>query len=66
MLWVNMLVRFYVVIEPYYVFLAGGTANFIIYFDYCVIVTDNIVTRPNVFKDHFIYFVFMVHDVIEP
>ena len=30
--------------------LAGGTTNFIIYYDYYVIVTDVIVTRPDVFR----------------
>ena len=44
-----MLLRFYVLTEPIIVF-AGGTANFIIYFDYYVIVTDVIVTRPYVIK----------------
>ena len=51
-----MLLRFYVVTEPYFVVLAVGKANVIIYlfiyFDYYVIVTDVIVTRPNVFKAH--------------
>ena len=47
-------------------FKVGGTANFIIYFDNYVIVTDVIVTRPDVFEAHFIYYVSMVHDVIEP
>ena len=49
MLWVDMLMRYYVVIGPYYV-LADGTANFIIYFDNYIIVTDVIVTGPDVFK----------------
>ena len=65
MLWVDMLMRSYVVIEPFYVF-ADVTANFIIYFDNYFIVTDVIVTWPNVFKAHFIYYVIMVHDVMGP
>ena len=59
-----MLVRFYVVIEPYCVFLAGGTANCIIYFDYCVIVTDVIVTGSDVIKPILFIVVIVVHDVI--
>ena len=65
MFWLDMLLRSYVGIVPYYV-LAGGTANFIICFDNYVIATDVIVTRPDVFEAHFIYYVIMVHDVIEP
>ena len=53
MLWVDMLLRSYVVTEPYYV-LADGTANFITYFDNYVIVTDATVTRPDVIEAHFI------------
>ena len=49
MLWVDMLLRSYVVIEPCYV-LADGTANIIIYFNNYVIVTDVIVTRPDVIE----------------
>ena len=52
MLWTDMLLRSYVVIEPYYV-LANGTANFIIYFNNYVNVTDVIVTRPHVIEAHF-------------
>ena len=55
MLWVDMLLRSYVVIEPYYV-LVDGTANFIVYFNNNVIVTDVIVTRPDVIEAHFIYY----------
>ena len=43
MLWVDMLLRSYVVIEPYYV-LEDGTANSIVYFINHVIVTDVNVT----------------------
>ena len=43
MLWVDMILRSYVVTEPYYV-LEDGTANFIIYFINHVIATDVIVT----------------------
>ena len=39
----------YVVTGLYYV-LTDGTANFVIYFDNYVIVTDVIVTGPDVFK----------------
>ena len=46
MFWIDMLLRSSVVNEPYYV-LADGTANFIIYFNNYVIVTDVIVTRPD-------------------
>ena len=46
--------------------MAGGTANFIIYFDYYVIVTAVIATMSDVFEAHFIHFVIMVHDVIKP
>ena len=45
MLWVDMLVWSYIVIGPYFV-LGDGTANFIIYFDSYVIVTDVIVIGP--------------------
>ena len=55
MLWVDMLLRSYVLIEPYYV-LADGTAYFIIYFNNYVIVTDVIVTRPGASEAHFIYY----------
>ena len=48
-LWMDMLFRSYVVTEAYYV-LVGGTANFIIYFDNYVIVTDVIVTGPDVIE----------------
>ena len=54
MLWVDILLRSYVVIEPYYV-LADGTANFIIYFNNYV-VTDVTVTSPDVIEAHFIYY----------
>ena len=53
MLWVDIQLRFYVVIEPYYVFWQVEQPILLfIYFDYYVIVTDVIVTRPGVFKAH--------------
>ena len=55
MLLVDMPLRSSVVTEPYYV-LADGTANFIIYFNNYIIVTDVIVTRPDVIEDHHIYY----------
>ena len=55
MLWVDMLLKSCVVIEPYYV-LADGTTSCIICFNNYVIVTDVIVTSPDVIEAHFIYY----------
>ena len=53
MLWVDMLLRLYIVIEPYYVFWQMEQPFLLfIYFYYYVTVTDVIVTRPDVFKAH--------------
>ena len=63
MFWVDMLLRSYTVVEPYNV-LADRTVNFIIYFNNYVIVTDVIVSRPDVIEAHFIYYCIMEYDVI--
>ena len=55
MLWVDMLLRSGVAVEPICV-LADGTASFIIYlFNNYAVVTDVIVTRPGIVKAHIIF-----------
>ena len=64
MLRVGMLLRFYVVTEPIIV-LAGGTANFIIYFDYFIVVTD-VLSLGQMLLSPFYLLVIIVHHVTKP
>ena len=55
-----MLLKFHVVIEPYFVFLPGGNAISVIYlfiyFDYYVIVIDVIVTKPMFLRPIYLFY----------
>ena len=60
-----MLLRSYVVIEPYYV-LADRTANFIIYFDNMLLLLILLSLGQMLLRHILFIIVIMVHDVIEP
>ena len=66
MLCIDMLLRSYVVIEPYYV-LADGTANCVIYFNNSFIVTSKLLSLGQMLSRPILFIIaIMVHDVIEP
>ena len=54
MLWLDMILRSYVIIEPHYIF-GRWNSQFHYLFNNYVVVTDVTVIRPDVIKAHIIY-----------